>query len=71
MTFDLPKAQQDYMREKFDYKYQLLKDLVDIRKLEQQESITSQQLKEIVDQEQAHILLVKRLRNLRNKKVRG
>ena len=71
MTFDLPKAQVDFMREKFGYKYKILKDLVDIRKLEQQDSITSEQLSAIVEKEQIHLIFAKRLRNLRNKKVRG
>ena len=71
MTFDLPKAQDDFMREKFGYKYKILKDLAQIRKLEQQESITAEQLSKIIETEQAHRLLARRLRNLQNKPVRG
>jgi len=71
MIYDLPKHQEQFMREKFGYKYEILKDLCRIRDLEKQDSITSQQLTEIIEQEQAHRLLARRLRNLQNKKVRG
>jgi len=71
MTIDLPKAQDDFMREKFGYKYKILKALLQIRKLEQQESITAEQLSKIIETEQAHRLLARRLRNLQNKPVRG
>ena len=71
MIYDLPKHQEQFMRDKFGYKYDILKDLCQIRELEKQESITTQQLKEIIQREQVHRLLARRLRNLQNKKVRG
>ena len=72
-NLNLAKAQAQFLKEKLGLgTYEFLTDLSDIERLEAQESITSEQLREVIRKEQGHRYLAKRLRVLiMSKNVRG
>ena len=72
-NLDFKKAQAKYLKEKLGPEvWEFVVDINYIKQLEGQDSITSEQLKEIIKKEQSHRYLAKRLRGLiMNKPVRG
>ncbi|MCK4240865.1 MAG: hypothetical protein KAX30_04525 [Candidatus Atribacteria bacterium] len=70
--FNLAKEQEAYLKEKLGPDiWEFVVDINYIKQLEGQDSITSEQLREIIKKEQNYRYLAKRLRGLREKTVRG
>ena len=71
--FNLAKAQEQYLKEKLGPDvWEFIVDINYIKQLEGQDSITSEQLQEIIKKEQSYRYLAKRLRGLiKSKNVRG